>query len=280
MQQYTPSFYSSYGSPYPTRTPTSKIPSPNSYLTSSYAAAAATNNNSTQLYPSYGYNNFGQFSSTQQDYSGYYQDQYSYYNTAGYSPYVSSPGSSGSQGFHVAAGLSGKDDHPLTKSSGQKFTSYTTNSESPSDGHSSSTPTLLATHAHSPNSPLSISPNASVTAKTTPTTKAGRARGRRHAQPSPTRSTSSETAILDTTKAPERVFIWDLDETIIIFHSLLTGSFASRYTKVGARECLKRGMKFQLTTFIRLLGPKSSCASRLPYGRIDIQFSRRSFIFQ
>ena len=30
----------------------------------------------------------------------------------------------------------------------------------------------------------------------------------------------------------ERVFIWDLDETIIIFHSLLTGSYAQRYGKV------------------------------------------------
>ncbi|XP_075923414.1 protein phosphatase EYA1-like isoform X4 [Petromyzon marinus] len=29
----------------------------------------------------------------------------------------------------------------------------------------------------------------------------------------------------------ERVFIWDLDETIIIFHSLLTGSYATRYGK-------------------------------------------------
>ena len=26
----------------------------------------------------------------------------------------------------------------------------------------------------------------------------------------------------------ERVFIWDLDETIILFHSLLTGSFAQK----------------------------------------------------
>lgn len=30
----------------------------------------------------------------------------------------------------------------------------------------------------------------------------------------------------------QRVFVWDLDETIIIFHSLLTGTFASRYGKV------------------------------------------------
>lgn len=29
----------------------------------------------------------------------------------------------------------------------------------------------------------------------------------------------------------ERVFVWDLDETIIIFHSLLTGTFAARYGK-------------------------------------------------
>ncbi|KAK3091299.1 hypothetical protein FSP39_018755, partial [Pinctada imbricata] len=29
----------------------------------------------------------------------------------------------------------------------------------------------------------------------------------------------------------ERVFVWDLDETIIIFHSLLTGTYAQRYQK-------------------------------------------------
>lgn len=31
----------------------------------------------------------------------------------------------------------------------------------------------------------------------------------------------------------QRVFIWDLDETIIIFHSLLTGSYANRYGRVS-----------------------------------------------
>lgn len=102
MQQYTPSFYSSYGSQYTTRAP-AKIPSPNTYLASSYP----TNNNSAQLYPTYGYNNFGQFTSSQQDYGNYYNDQYGYYNSS-YSPYVSSPGSSGSQGFQIAAGLSGR----------------------------------------------------------------------------------------------------------------------------------------------------------------------------
>ncbi|XP_031423992.1 eyes absent homolog 2 isoform X1 [Clupea harengus] len=33
----------------------------------------------------------------------------------------------------------------------------------------------------------------------------------------------------------ERVFIWDLDETIIIFHSLLTGTFSTRFGKDSAK---------------------------------------------
>lgn len=213
MQQYTPSFYSSYAPPYPTRTP--KISSPNTYLPSSYAsaaaAAAATNNNASQLYSSYGYNNFSQFGgSVQQDYSSYYNDQYgSYYNPPSYSPYVSSPGSSGSQSFHVPPGLP----------------------DSPSDAHPT-TPTML-THSHSPNSPLSISPNTpTISTKSTPTTKSGRARGRRHAHPSPTRSVISDAGLsTDNIKISERVFVWDLDETIIIFHSLLTGTYANRHSK-------------------------------------------------
>ncbi|XP_025074724.1 eyes absent homolog 4 isoform X2 [Pogonomyrmex barbatus] len=36
----------------------------------------------------------------------------------------------------------------------------------------------------------------------------------------------------DTTEAgPERIFIWDLDETIVVFHSLLTGQFAQKHRK-------------------------------------------------
>lgn len=62
-------------------------------------------------------------------------------------------------------------------------------------------------------------------------TTSSRGRGRKQTSTSPTTgtisasSTSSESGV-------ERVFIWDLDETIIIFHSLLTGSFASRHNKV------------------------------------------------
>ncbi|XP_037271260.2 eya transcriptional coactivator and phosphatase 2 isoform X2 [Rhipicephalus microplus] len=50
--------------------------------------------------------------------------------------------------------------------------------------------------------------------------RSGRGRGRRQANPSP-----------DPENSLERVFIWDLDETIIIFHSLLTGTYAGRYGK-------------------------------------------------
>uniref|UniRef100_A0A674NB63 Eyes absent homolog n=1 Tax=Takifugu rubripes TaxID=31033 RepID=A0A674NB63_TAKRU len=35
--------------------------------------------------------------------------------------------------------------------------------------------------------------------------------------------------------SPQRVFIWDLDETIIIFHSLLTGTFSSRFGKDSSK---------------------------------------------
>lgn len=63
MQQYAPSFYP-YSTPYASRTPT-KIPSPNPYLSSTYATTT-TNNNSSQIYGSYGYNNFSQFTPTAQ----------------------------------------------------------------------------------------------------------------------------------------------------------------------------------------------------------------------
>jgi hypothetical protein len=40
----------------------------------------------------------------------------------------------------------------------------------------------------------------------------------------------------DTTEAgPERIFIWDLDETIVVFHSLITGQFATKHGKDPTR---------------------------------------------
>lgn len=38
--------------------------------------------------------------------------------------------------------------------------------------------------------------------------------------------------VADTTETgPDRVFIWDFDETIVVFHSLVTGLFANKYGK-------------------------------------------------
>jgi hypothetical protein len=51
--------------------------------------------------------------------------------------------------------------------------------------------------------------------------RSARNRNRRAPNPSP-----------DPESNLDRVFIWDLDETIIIFHSLMTGSYASRFGKV------------------------------------------------
>lgn len=91
---------------------------------------------------------------------------------------------------------------------------------------------MIVQHSNSPNSSISASPNATANISNKPTSIPKRARGRRHANPSPTRSITSENGQpSENCKGPDRVFIWDLDETIIIFHSLITGSFANRYSK-------------------------------------------------
>ncbi|CBY07694.1 unnamed protein product [Oikopleura dioica] len=46
----------------------------------------------------------------------------------------------------------------------------------------------------------------------------------------------------------ERVFIWDLDETIIIFHSLLTSSYAQRYGK-DTNATLQLGLRMEELIF-------------------------------
>lgn len=55
--------------------------------------------------------------------------------------------------------------------------------------------------------------------------RTGRGRGRRVTSPASPQPGAPENNL-------ERVFIWDLDETIIIFHTLLTGSFANKFGKV------------------------------------------------
>ncbi|ESO06669.1 hypothetical protein HELRODRAFT_106264 [Helobdella robusta] len=55
-----------------------------------------------------------------------------------------------------------------------------------------------------------------------------RSRGRRHNNSS---STNNNNPSPGPDSELERIFIWDLDETIIIFHSLLTGTYAQKYGK-------------------------------------------------
>ncbi|CAG9764744.1 unnamed protein product [Ceutorhynchus assimilis] len=65
-----------------------------------------------------------------------------------------------------------------------------------------------------------------------------RGRGRRTNTISPTTPESTT----------NRVFIWDLDETIIIFHTLLTGSYATKYHK-DARNVVQLGCRMEEMVF-------------------------------
>ncbi|XP_059174094.1 eyes absent homolog 1-like isoform X2 [Physella acuta] len=67
--------------------------------------------------------------------------------------------------------------------------------------------------------------------------RGSRSRGRSRTQPSP----GPESDL-------ERVFVWDLDETIIIFHSLLTGSYATRYTK-DHQSSMSMGLRMEEIIF-------------------------------
>uniref|UniRef100_A0A668U2C8 Eyes absent homolog n=1 Tax=Oreochromis aureus TaxID=47969 RepID=A0A668U2C8_OREAU len=145
------------------------------------------------------------FNSTQQDYPSYPafgQGQYAqYYNSSPYtSPYMTSNNTS-----------------PSTPST---TTTYTL--QEPPAGITSQAltdnPAEYST-IHSPSTPIKDSDSDRLRRASD---GKSRGRGRRNNNPSPPPDSDLE-----------RVFIWDLDETIIIFHSLLTGSYANRY----GREC-------------------------------------------
>uniref|UniRef100_A0A7N8X6R4 Eyes absent homolog n=1 Tax=Mastacembelus armatus TaxID=205130 RepID=A0A7N8X6R4_9TELE len=145
------------------------------------------------------------FNSTQQDYSSYPafgQGQYAqYYNSSPYtSPYMTSNNSS-----------------PSTPST---TTTYTL--QEPPTGITSQALTDNSAEystIHSPSTPIKDSDSDRLRRASD---GKSRGRGRRNTNPSPPPDSDLE-----------RVFIWDLDETIIVFHSLLTGSYANRY----GREC-------------------------------------------
>uniref|UniRef100_A0AAY4ARV8 Eyes absent homolog n=1 Tax=Denticeps clupeoides TaxID=299321 RepID=A0AAY4ARV8_9TELE len=142
------------------------------------------------------------FNSTQQDYPSYPafgQGQYpQYYNSSPYSsPYMTSNNTS-----------------PTTPSTTATYTLQ----EPPSGITSqalSEQPAGEYSTIHSPSTPIKDSDSDRLRRASD---GKSRGRGRRNNNPSPPPDSDLE-----------RVFIWDLDETIIVFHSLLTGSYANRY---------------------------------------------------
>ncbi|XP_072234563.1 eyes absent homolog 1 isoform X2 [Leuresthes tenuis] len=141
------------------------------------------------------------FNSTQQEYPsypGFGQSQYAqYYNSSPYtSPYMTSNNTS-----------------PSTPST---TTTYTLQ-EPPAGVTSQALTDNPAEYStiHSPSTPIKDSESDRLRRASD---GKSRGRGRRNNNPSPPPDSDLE-----------RVFIWDLDETIIVFHSLLTGSYANRY---------------------------------------------------
>ncbi|XP_069355984.1 eyes absent homolog 2 isoform X1 [Maniola hyperantus] len=176
---------------------------------------------SPYAYPSYNGALTQSFPNSQQDYSSYatgYADhsvaQYGgYYATPSYSPYVSSPSSSGSAG-HTSYHLGG------------------TLSESPSS--------MLPTLPDTPLSPIKNEVHAASRRcrENSGESTASRSRGRGR------RNTSSSPAQHVPEPATDRVFIWDLDETIIIFHTLLTGTYATKYNK-DTQQIVQLGFRME-----------------------------------
>ncbi|KAK4885756.1 hypothetical protein RN001_002027 [Aquatica leii] len=202
------------------------------YLSSPYSSPASpfqtTGHSQTGQYSPYaGYNtpgtSFAQSFSTQGiDYSSYgsaYPDSQTYstpgyYASQSYSPYVSSPSSNGSiavSTYQLAA---------------------TALPECPSNG------IILADGTTSTIKIESSRRSRDSSSSTSAESRGTRGRGRRTNNVSPTAPETST----------ERVFIWDLDETIIIFHSLLTGSYAAKYQK-DAQNVVQLGFRMEEMVF-------------------------------
>ncbi|XP_041320387.1 eyes absent homolog 1 isoform X6 [Pyrgilauda ruficollis] len=184
------SYGASFSTPQPGQAPYSYQMQGSSFTTSS--GIYAGNNSLT--------NSTG-FNSSQQEYPSYPsfgQSQYAqYYNS---SPYPS----------HY---MTNSNTSPTTPS-----TNATYQLQEPPSGITSQAVTDPAAEystIHSPSTPIKDSDSDRLRRSSD---GKSRGRGRRNNNPSPPPDSDLE-----------RVFIWDLDETIIIFHSLLTGSYANRY---------------------------------------------------
>ncbi|XP_054547885.1 eyes absent homolog 1 [Talpa occidentalis] len=184
------SYGTSFGTPQPGQAPYSYQMQGSSFTTSS---GLYTGNNSLT--------NSSGFNSSQQDYPSYPsfgQGQYAQY-------YNSSP--------YPAHYMTSSNTSPTTPS-----TNATYQLQEPPSGITSQAVTDPAAEystIHSPSTPIKDSDSDRLRRGSD---GKSRGRGRRNNNPSPPPDSDLE-----------RVFIWDLDETIIVFHSLLTGSYANRY---------------------------------------------------
>ncbi|XP_018079284.1 eyes absent homolog 1 isoform X4 [Xenopus laevis] len=185
------SYGSSFSAPQPGQAPYSYQMQGSSFTTASgiYAGSNSLTNSTG-------------FNSSQQEYPAYPsfgQGQYAqYYNS---SPYPS---------------------HYMTSSNTSPTTPSTTATYQLQDPPSGITSQAVTDHStaeystiHSPSTPIKDSDSDRLQRSSD---GKSRGRGRRNNNPSPPPDSDLE-----------RVFIWDLDETIIVFHSLLTGSYANKY---------------------------------------------------
>ncbi|XP_059501852.1 eyes absent homolog 1 isoform X2 [Stegostoma tigrinum] len=159
-----------------------------------FTSASGIYTGSNSLTNSTGFNNSHQ----EYSYAGFGQGQYAhYYNNSGYpSPYMTSNNSS--------------PVTPSTTTTYQLQDLPTVTSQAVTDSAAGEFGTIHSSSTSIKDSELDRLRRASD--------GKSRGRGRRNNNPSPPPDTDLE-----------RVFIWDLDETIIVFHSLLTGSYANRY---------------------------------------------------
>ncbi|XP_072266325.1 protein phosphatase EYA4 [Pyxicephalus adspersus] len=166
----------------------------------SYQMPGSSFTPSSSIYANNSVSNSTNFSSPQQDYPSYTafgQNQYAqYYSASTYSAYMTPnntvDGTSSSSTYQLQDSLSG-----LTNQAG-------------TDLHSGDFDTV-----QSPSTPIKDLDDRTCRSAGSKS----RGRGRKN-NPSPPPDSDLE-----------RVFVWDLDETIIIFHSLLTGTFAQKYGK-------------------------------------------------
>ncbi|XP_056344391.1 eyes absent homolog 4 isoform X7 [Oenanthe melanoleuca] len=166
----------------------------------SYQMPGSSFTPSSTIYSNNSVSNSTNFSSSQQDYSSYTafgQNQYAqYYSASTYGAYMTSnntaDGTSSSSTYQLQDSLPGLTGQPGT------------------DLHSGEFDTV-----QSPSTPIKDLDERTCRSSGSKS----RGRGRKN-NPSPPPDSDLE-----------RVFVWDLDETIIVFHSLLTGSYAQKYGK-------------------------------------------------